>query len=133
MSGTADAYPPISSYALIGDSHSSGLVSRAGSVDWACFRRLDAPSTFARILDWKRGGFCSLAPVGAELARRAYLPDTTILESEHRTGDARGKTVDFFAVSDASQAGEAERVHPYHQLIRLTEGVVGTTEWEFAC
>jgi GH15 family glucan-1,4-alpha-glucosidase len=133
MSGTADAYPPISSYALIGDSHSSGLVSREGSVDWACFRRLDAPSTFARILDWDRGGFCSLASLGAEPDGRAYVSNTMILESWFRVGDARGKTVDFFAVSDASQAGEAERVHPYHQLIRIAEGVVGTTEWEFAC
>ena len=129
----ADSYPPISSYALIGDSHSSALVSRDGSVDWACFRRFDAPSTFARILDWDRGGFCSLAPVGAEPAGRAYMPDTTILESEHGTGDIRGKTVEFFAVSDAPQAGEAERNHPYHQLIRIAEGLVGTTQWEFVC
>jgi len=133
MSGTADTYSPISSYALIGDSHSSGLVSREGSVDWACFRRLDAPSTFARILDWDRGGFCSLAPLGAEPDGRAYLPNTMVLESGFRAGDARGKTTDLFAVSSASQAHEAERVHPYHQLIRIAEGVTGTTEWEFVC
>jgi GH15 family glucan-1,4-alpha-glucosidase len=126
-------YPPIASYALIGDSHSSGLVSRDGAVDWACFRRFDAPSTFARILDWDRGGFCSLVPVGAEPAGRAYVPDTAILESEHRAGDALGRTTDFFAVSDALRAGEAGRAHPYHQLIRIAEGVAGTTEWEFVC
>lgn len=128
-----ETYPPIASYALIGDSHSSGLVSRDGGVDWACFRRFDAPSTFARILDWDRGGFCSLAPVGAEPAGRAYAPDTAILESEHRAGDARGRTTDFFAVSDAPRAGEGGRAHPYHQLIRIAEGVAGTTEWEFVC
>jgi GH15 family glucan-1,4-alpha-glucosidase len=133
MSGAADTYPPISSYALIGDSHSSGLVSREGSVDWACFRRFDAPSTFARILDWGSGGYCSLAPVGAEPAGRAYTPGTTILESEHEAGDARGRTTDFFAISDMSRAGEAGRVHPPHQLIRIAEGVTGTTDWEFIC
>ena len=133
VSRTADAYPPISSYALIGDSHSSGLVSREGSVDWACFRRLDAPSTFARILDWMGGGYCSLSPVGAEPAGRAYTRGTTILESEHKTGDARGRTIDFFAISGVSRVGEAARVHPHHQLIRIAEGVTGTTEWEFVC
>jgi GH15 family glucan-1,4-alpha-glucosidase len=126
-------YPPIASYALIGDSHSSGLVSRDGAVDWACFRRFDAPSTFARILDWDRGGFCSLAPVGAEPAGRAYVADTAILESEHRAGDARGRTTDFFPVSDTPRAGEAGPAHPCHQLIRIAEGVAGTTEWEFVC
>ncbi len=90
MTGTPDAYPPISSYALLSDCHSSALVSRDGSVDWACFRRFDAPSTFARILDRERGGFCSLAPVGGEPVRRAYVGDTMILESEFRAGGARG-------------------------------------------
>ena len=101
-------------------------------MDWACFRRFDAPSTFARILDWDRGGFCSLAPVGAEPAGRAYVPDTAILGSEYRAGDARGRTTDFFAVSDAPRA-ETGRAHPYHQLIRIAESVAGTTEWEFVC
>jgi GH15 family glucan-1,4-alpha-glucosidase len=126
-------YPPISSYALIGDSHSSGLVSRDGSIDWACFRRFDAPSTFGRILDWGRGGYCALAPVGAEPAGRAYVGDTAILGSEHMAGDARGRTTDFFAVSDASRPGQAGPEHPHHQLIRIAEGVAGTTEWEFVC
>jgi GH15 family glucan-1,4-alpha-glucosidase len=126
-------YPPISSYALIGDSHSSGLVSREGSVDWACFRRFDAPSTFARILDWNRGGFCSLAPVGAGPAERAYAQDTAILGSEHRAGEARGRTTDFFAISEPPGPGESGPSHPLHQLIRIAEGVTGTTEWEFVC
>ena len=126
-------YPPISSYALIGDSHSSGLVSREGSLDWAGFRRFDAPSTFARILDWNRGGFCSLAPAGAVPAERAYVAETAILESGHRAGEARGRTTDFFAISDAAGPGESGPAHPFHQLIRIADGVVGKTEWEFIC
>lgn len=133
MSRAADPYPPITSYALLSDCHSSGLVSSGGSVDWGCFRRFDAPSTFARIIDWERGGFCSLAPVGSEPAGRTYMGNTMILESEYRAGHARGRTTDFFAVSYASHAAEAERVHPYHQLIRIAEGISGTTEWEFVC
>jgi GH15 family glucan-1,4-alpha-glucosidase len=61
------------------------------------------------------------------------MPDTAILESEHRADDARGRTTDFFAVSDAPRAGDTGRAHPYHQLIRMAEGVAGTTEWEFVC
>ena len=33
--------PPIGDYALISDMHSCALVSREGSVDWACFPRFD--------------------------------------------------------------------------------------------
>lgn len=36
------AYPPIGDYALIADGNSTALVSRSGSIDWCCIRRIDA-------------------------------------------------------------------------------------------
>ena len=56
------SYPPISAYALLSDCHSAALVSPDGSVDWCCFDRFDARPVFARLLDWKRGGFYRIAP-----------------------------------------------------------------------
>src|SRR3989304_422308 len=55
--------PPISDYALISDMHSCCLVSRAGSIDWCCFPRLDSAAIFSRILDWGKGGYFHVAPV----------------------------------------------------------------------
>ena len=55
---------PISDYALLSDCRSAALVSRAGSVDWLCFPRFDAPSVFARILD-EDGGHWSVSVPGA--------------------------------------------------------------------
>lgn len=130
---TGERYPPIADYGLISDCHSSALVSRHGSVDWACFRRFEAPSTFARILDWDKGGFCSLAPVGSEPAGRRYLGPTMILQSDHRAGGSVGRTRDCFAVSDTSATDEVQDVLPYHQLLRVAEGVAGHTAWEFVC
>ena len=56
------AYPPIADYALIGDCHGAALVSRAASIDWWCAPRFDSGSIFGRLLDWERGGHCSLEP-----------------------------------------------------------------------
>ena len=55
-----ERYSPIGAYALIGDCHTAALVSRAGSVDWYCPGRFDAPAVFCRLLDADRGG--SFAP-----------------------------------------------------------------------
>jgi GH15 family glucan-1,4-alpha-glucosidase len=54
---------PIGDYALLSDCRSAALVSRAGSVDWLCFLRFDAPAVFARILD-QAGGHFSIRPAG---------------------------------------------------------------------
>ena len=54
---------PISDYALLSDCRSAALVSRAGSVDWLCFPRFDAPAVFSRILD-SDGGHFAIQPAG---------------------------------------------------------------------
>jgi len=54
---------PISDYALLSDCRSAALVSPAGSVDWLCFPRFDAPAVLARILDPGAGHF-TICPAG---------------------------------------------------------------------
>ena len=66
---------PIGDYALLSDCRSAALVSRAGSVDWLCFPRFDAPAVFARLLD-SDGGHFAIQPAGdfqACLQRHAGL------------------------------------------------------------
>src|SRR5919197_428063 len=70
---------PIADYALLSDCHSAALVSRAGSVDWLCFPRFDAPSIFARLLD-DGGGHWSVT-VPAATATRRYADQTMVLET----------------------------------------------------
>ena len=119
-----ERYPAIADYALIADSNSAALVSRAGSIDWCCIQRLDAGSCFGRLLDWKRGGFCSVAPKGgANNVSRRYLEGTLVLETTFEAEGGELRLVDCYAMT-------ADPEHPYRQILRVVEGVSGYVELE---
>lgn len=87
-------------------------------MDWCCFHRFDARPVFARLLDWDRGGYFRIAPVGPYATRRRYLPGTHVLETRFMTRSGVLVLTDALAMrSDAGPGGEASP-HPYHQLIR---------------
>jgi GH15 family glucan-1,4-alpha-glucosidase len=71
---TADP-PPISDYALLSDSQGSALVSRGGSIDWACLPRFDGPSVFGRILG-PDAGHWRISPTESAEIERADLEET---------------------------------------------------------
>ena len=118
LSPAPAAYPPISAYALIGDAHSAALVSRDGSVDWCCFHRFDGRPVFARLLDWSRGGYFRIAPVGRYAATRRYLPETNVLETRFEASAGVIVLTDCFPVRPPTDSQGAV-VEPYHQLLRL--------------
>jgi len=111
-------YPPISDYALISDCRAAALVSNAGSVDWCCMPRLDYGSCFGRLVDWEKGGYCSIAPAEGETTLfRRYLEDTLVLETTFRSSGGEVRLFDLFAI-------DAER-QPRSRLLRIIEGVRG--------
>ena len=120
-------YPPIGAYGLISDAHSAALVSRDGSVDWCCFHRFDARPAFARILDWRKGGYCRIAPTAPYRTSRRYLPGTNVLETTFETAAGRVRLIDCLPVHPAGRDG---RARPYHQLLRLVRGEAGAVEVE---
>jgi GH15 family glucan-1,4-alpha-glucosidase len=84
MSGK-DGYPPIGDYGFIANSNAVALVSRSGSVDWCCMERIDSGSCFGRLLDWEKGGYCSISPRDdAPASARQYVDGTL------RTGPSSG-------------------------------------------
>jgi GH15 family glucan-1,4-alpha-glucosidase len=86
---------PIEDYALIGDTHTAGLVSREGSIDWLCLPRFDSPACFAALLGGPGNGRWLLAPAGpVREVRRRYQGDTLVLETEYRTDDGVVRVVD---------------------------------------
>lgn len=116
-------YPPIGDYALIADSNSSALVSRNGSIDWCCIKRIDAGSCFGRLLDWEKGGFCSITPKEEDCTTsREYLDRTLVLKTTFQTGGGEAHLYDFFALPASTEQ------YPHRQLIRIVEGVRGHVE-----
>jgi alpha,alpha-trehalase len=95
---------PIGDYGLLSDCRSAALVSRAGSVDWLCCPRFDAPAVFARILD-ADGGHFAIRPAGDFHASRAYLGQTMALETTFRA-DAG-----IAVLTDAMAMGQGDRGH----------------------
>jgi GH15 family glucan-1,4-alpha-glucosidase len=86
--------PPIADYALLSDCPSAALMSRAGSIDWLCFPRLDAPAVFARLLDDAAGRWFIRAAGEADTSR-SYLGETFVLETTFPTADACDPTYRF--------------------------------------
>jgi GH15 family glucan-1,4-alpha-glucosidase len=116
----APRYPSIDDYAFLGDGLGAVLVSRAGSIDWACLRRIDHSSTFGRILDWDKAGYCRFAPTAEAEVTRRYLGDTLTLETTYRTAGGAVRVIDLLAL-DADG-------YPEGRLVRIAEGLEGEVE-----
>ena len=118
-------YRPIGDYALLSDCHSTALVSSEGSIDWACLRRFDSGSAFARLLDHDRGGFASLRPVGTiTSSSRRYLPGSMVLETTLTTEAGTLVLTDAFAMREGGASD------PQTHVLRRAECTDGELEVE---
>jgi GH15 family glucan-1,4-alpha-glucosidase len=123
--GDPAGYPPIADYALISDCHSMGLVGRTGSIDWCCMPRIDSPSCFGRLLDWERGGYCSIAPAAESLGSfRSYMEGTLVLSTNFSSSGGEARLIDCFTIR------EGGREQPYVQLLRVVEGMRGRVDFK---
>ena len=122
-------YRPISDYALIGDTHTAALVSSCGSIDWACLPYFDSPAAFLRILDDKRGGYCSVEPCVAKKITRRYLPGTPILETTFNCAQGTLQLTDFMPLRRRRQSGDmGQDVDADRRIIRLLRCVAGSVD-----
>ncbi|MFE6282185.1 glycoside hydrolase family 15 protein [Streptomyces sp. NPDC057877] len=110
--------PPIEDYALTSDLETAAMIGRGGSVDWLCLPRFDSPACLAGLLGTADNGFWRVAPVGGGLcARRAYRPDTLVLDTVWETATGTVRVTDFMP--------------PRAQLpclVRVVEGLSGAVD-----
>jgi GH15 family glucan-1,4-alpha-glucosidase len=119
-------YPPIGDYGMIGDLRSAALLSKQGSIDWMCLPRFDSPWVFGRLLDWDKGGYLQLSPVGESLAYRQYRRDSNVIQTVWSSDRARMRVVDWMPI-----AIKNKRLTPPEslRLIRMMQPVAGSTDW----
>lgn len=90
---------PIADYAVIGDTCTTALIARDGSLDWLCWPRHDGPALFLALLDRDRGGACRLVLDGLTGTERRYRPGTNILETVFFTRTGRATLTDFMPLT----------------------------------
>jgi alpha,alpha-trehalase len=125
--------PTISDYALLGNCQGSALVSRTGSIDWACLPSFDSPAFFARILG-EPGGYWSIRPSDAHGAlgiERAYVDDTMVVVTTFATESGRVTLTDFMPLRPEDRHNDIGK-HSRPTLCRIVEGVDGQVELEVA-
>ena len=117
-------YPPIADYGLIGDCRTAALVSREGSIDWCCLPRFDSGSVFGRLLDWERGGCCSVEPRGEVKSMfREYLSGTLVLVTTFHLEGGLLRVTDCMEMRDDAGAED-----PHRRILRMLDVERGTVE-----
>jgi GH15 family glucan-1,4-alpha-glucosidase len=105
----------IEDYALIGDCHGAGLVSKSGSIDWLCVPRFDSGACFAALLGGPEHGHWRIAPrAPVRAVRRRYIGESLVLETELETADGVVRLTD--CMPPESRAVD---------VVRLVEGIAG--------
>ncbi|WLI76445.1 glycoside hydrolase family 15 protein [Kosakonia sp. H02] len=116
----------IDKHGIIGNLHTCALVSVCGAIDFLCWPDLDSPSIFTSLLDAKKGGYFSLAPVGdAWRAVQHYLPDTNILQTRWLSKESMVELTDFIAINEDAEANPV--------IIRQIKIIYGAAKIKLHC
>jgi len=82
-------------YGVIGNGSSAALISKTGSLDWACLPNFGSPAVFARLLDPQIGGYFQIELTACENIRQEYLKNTNILRTVYKSATAEMEILDF--------------------------------------
>jgi len=104
----------IEDYGLIGNTRTSALVSRAGSIDWLCAPRFDSDACFASLVGYDEHGSWALRPaVRVRESKQRYRDDSMVLETELVCDGGAIRITDFMPMADGCD------------VVRIVEGLDG--------
>ncbi|MBI2098755.1 MAG: glycoside hydrolase family 15 protein [Candidatus Wildermuthbacteria bacterium] len=98
-------YKPIRDYAIIGNRRSAALVAKDGTIDWTPAPFLDSPSVFAALLDYTKGGFWAIQPIGKFESIQEYMPETNILVTRFTTKQGVMELIDCLPIKNGNGNG----------------------------
>ena len=119
-------YKKLSEYGVIGNTHTTALISNEASIDFLCMPRFDSPSTFASILDSKKGGKFQIRPTEIYKSQSKYEENTNILVTTFKTAGGEIRITDFMPV----HLDEGDKFHVSDELHRIVECTKGKAEIE---
>ncbi|TAM53929.1 MAG: glycoside hydrolase family 15 protein [Paraburkholderia sp.] len=121
---------PIRDYAIVGDCHGVGLVSRYGSIDWCTLTRFDEAPVCWHLLDATLGGYFEIRPTKSAHATRRYLQDTNVLQTTFSTDRGCIDLTDFMPIRAAAGGvcPEAAALQTEVRLVRIVEVTQGEVE-----
>jgi GH15 family glucan-1,4-alpha-glucosidase len=141
-------YPPIEDHGLIGNMHTTALVSTQACIDWFCYPYFDSPSIFASILDAEKGGFFKVSVAVAAhnenlftnatnvRHKQVYVPDSNVLISRFLSETGVGQVADFMpAKSDEliTAMSKFKHMKQWQWLLREIEVVRGRMYFRVEC
>ncbi|CCH17409.1 glycoside hydrolase family 15 protein [Micromonospora lupini] len=113
----------ISDHGFLADGRTAALVDRAGSVNWWCPGRFDAPSVFARLIG-EDAGHWSIRPEGDFTVERCYLEGTLVLRTVFRTAQGEVELTDALALEPGAREHDVGLRSP-QVLVRSVRGLSG--------
>lgn len=120
-----ETQPPLSDYAMIGDSQTVALISKNGSIDWLCLPDFSSPSYFARLIDVNGGKFQITIKNIKNISRR-YIPKTAVLETIMTSDEGSIKLTDCMVLT--TNGSEQTELEPLREILRKTEVISGEPE-----
>jgi GH15 family glucan-1,4-alpha-glucosidase len=104
----------IEDYGLIGNTLTSALVSRSGSIDWLCAPRFDSDACFSALVGYEEHGRWALRPaVRTRDSRQRYRDNSMVLETEFICDGGAFRIVDFMPIGTRCD------------VVRIVEGLEG--------
>lgn len=112
----------IEDHALIGDLHTSALISNRGTLSWLCLPHFDSEACFASLLGTNEQGEWSLSPKTFRRVDQRYLPGTLIVETTYtQHSGAVASVTDFMTVQNGLSS-----------VVRIVRGIKGIIRFRSA-